>query len=70
MEGRVELLGFPDVPAYRRHLQKKKVVVGAIVKPVLDICDDDEMSLIWSNHFKVVKHVYRLIPFSRYVRKV
>ena len=32
---------------YRRHLQKKKVVVGAIVKPVLDICDDDEMSLIW-----------------------
>ena len=32
---------------YRRHLRKKNVVVGAIVKPVLDICDDDEMSLIW-----------------------
>ena len=49
MEGRVELLGFPDVPAYRRHLQKKNVVVGdgVIVKPVLDICDDDEMSLTW-----------------------
>ena len=47
MEGRVELLGFPDVPAYKTHLQKKKVVVGAIVKRVLDICDDDEMSLIW-----------------------
>ena len=51
---------------YRSHIQKRKVVVGAIVKPVLDICDDDEMSLI---HFEVVKHVYHLIPFSRYVQK-
>ena len=48
MEGRVELLGFPDVPALQKTSpEKKKVVVGAIVKPVLDICDDDEMSLIW-----------------------
>ena len=47
MEGRVELLGFPDVPAYRRHLQKKKVVVGAAVKPLLDFFDGDELSLIW-----------------------